>query len=219
MSLQLDQPRSRLRRLVLVASPSPLLCQGLRQLPRLDSALALVGECRNGEELLSLLARMEPDVLLVDADLAGMADLGLLRRALSHRPNLRVLILLPADPPDDYLGRAAGEGARGFALRNADPALLAKALRAVAAGRTWLQRELTEKLFQDYFRATSPAPTVSTPFLSRRQQQVLVLLAQGLRSREITRQLSISEKTVKAHLTGLFRKLGVTNRLGAVCSR
>ena len=217
MTVQLTRLDTRLRKSVLVASPSLWLRQGLRQLPRVDAQLALIGECARAEELFSLLGRLEPDVVLVDTDLEGMADLSLLARLLSSRPETRVVLLLARELPDGYLGKAATAGAAGFVLRDADAALLTKALRAVAAGRPWLQRELTEQLLQDYKRMTSPGPRIPGPMLSPRQRQVLDLLSQGLRSREIAEQLSISEKTVKAHLTSLFRKLGVTNRLGAVC--
>lgn len=217
MTVRLEQPRVRLRCLVVAASPSPLLRQGLRQLPRWTQRWRWWGRRGSGEEVLALLARSQPDVLLLDSELPGVADLELLRQVLSEHAGLRVLVLLGAEPPDHYLGQAAASGATGFVLRNADLALLAKALRAVAVGRTWLQRELTDRLLRDYAIASSPAVHTPGVALSRRQRQVLDLLAQGLRTRDIARQLAISEKTVKAHLTGLFRKLGVSNRCAAVC--
>lgn len=216
MTVRLVRPETRARRVLLVASPSPLLRQGLRQVARVDPALAVIAECGRAEDLLPLISRAKPDVLVLDQDLMGMADLGLLRRLLRWYPGLRVLILLSAEPPDDYLGQAAAAGAAGFVLRQADLSLLAKALRAVASGRRWLQRELTERLIQDYAQATSPAALDRGPPLTPRQMQLLGLLSRGLRNREIADQLSISEKTVKAHLTALFRKLGVPNRVGAV---
>jgi DNA-binding NarL/FixJ family response regulator len=174
-----------------------------------------MAECAQADDLMPAIQRHNPDVVLVDQDLLSASDPGLLRRLLRWHPGLRVLLLLAGEPPDDYLGRAAAAGAAGFVLRQADTSLLVKALRAVASGRTWLQRELTERLVQDYARATTPTPADHQPALSRRQSQLLALLAQGLTNREIAQRLSLSEKTVKAHLTALYRKLGVSNRVGA----
>jgi len=216
MSTQAVRPEIRVSRLVVVASPSPLLRQGLEQLPRVDHTLVHAGGCGRKQELFATLARVQPDVVLLDVDLPGMADLELLRDLLSRYPDLGVVILLAAGVEDMYLGRAVAAGAKGFVLRDASPSLVAKALCAVAAGRSWLQRELTEKLFHDHTRAATSAPSAFEALLSPRQSQVLGLVAQGLPNREVAHHLSISEKTVKAHLTAIFRKLGVTNRYRAI---
>jgi DNA-binding NarL/FixJ family response regulator len=177
----------------------------------------VIGECGRTDELLASVGQSRPDVLLLDQDLTEGRDVTLLRELLSHYPRLRVVVLLAGEPPDDYLGRAAAAGAAGFVLRQADPSLLVKAIRAVASGRPWIQRELTSRLIQDYVRVTTPVPTDMPTGLSPRQRELLVLLAQGLRNRDIAQQLGLSEKTVKAHLTAVFRKLGVSSRVGAAC--
>jgi len=185
---------------------------------RVDPSLAVTSECGSAGELLSLLARCQPDVLLLDQDLMGPTDLGFLQSLLSCHPRLRVLVLLTQEPADGYVGGAGAIGALGLVLRVAQPSLIIKALRAVASGHRWLQRELTDRLVQDYARAVSPIPPAGGPRLSRRQREILALLSQGLSNRDISKRLYISEKTVKAHLTALFRGLGVSSRTGAVCS-
>jgi len=203
---------------LLLASPSPLLREGLRQTIRMDPSFTVTSECGSARQLLATLEHAQPDVLVLDQDLMGQTDLSFLQSVLSRHPGLRVLVLLAPEPANGYLGRAAATGALGLVLKQADPSLITKALCAAAAGRRWIQRELTDRLVQDYVRAVSSSPPAGEPSLSRRQSEILALLCQGLPNREIAKYLCISEKTVKAHLTQLFLKLGAASRVGAVCS-
>ncbi|MCJ7750409.1 MAG: response regulator transcription factor [Armatimonadetes bacterium] len=214
MRVQALQSESVAVKYILLGSSSPQVLQELHRIVHLDPSFTVRNECTRPGELLAMLERSEPDVLVLDRD---MANLSLLRNLLSRHPSLRIVILITEQPMAGYLGEAAATGVLGFVCKQAVPSLMIKALRAAATGHRWIQRELTDRLVQDYGLAAPAFLAACDPPLSQRQKEILVLLFKGLTNRAIAEHLCISEKTVKAHLTQLVLKLGVANRVGAVC--
>jgi DNA-binding NarL/FixJ family response regulator len=177
-----------------------------------------VGTAADGAAALDLAAGSDPDVVLMDIRMPGMDGLTATARLTAAGPRPRVLVLTTFDL-DEYVYRALRAGASGFLLKDADPADLVTAVRAVAAGDGMLAPPVLRRLIEA-FAAGSVAPAVVPPDggpagLTPREAQVLTLVAQGLSNAEIGAELSIATGTVKTYINGLFAKLGVRDRVQA----
>ena len=121
-----------------------------------------------------------------------------------------------AGPDDDsYLTEAVKKGAAGYLLKTASAPLILAAIRTVAQGGTWLQREMTGKLFEEFNRLIEARREETDSSLTQREVEVLALIAEGLKNRDIAEKLYISPRTVKVHVSNLFRKLGLSDRVQA----
>ncbi|MGW1836035.1 response regulator [Streptomyces sp. BBFR2] len=199
-------------------TPSPvriLLCDdhavvraGLLAL--LDSApgIEVVGEAGTGEETLALVAKVRPDVVLMDLQLGdGIDGVETTRRLTAAAPAPHVLVLTTYDTDAD-ITRAIQAGATGYLLKAERPEELFAAIRAAARGRTALSAPVAGRVMAN-LRQPRPA-------LTDRERDILAQLAQGLGNRSIAKALFISEATVKTHLGRIYDKLGVDTRAGAV---
>lgn len=182
---------------------------GLRALLSSADGIEVVGEAGSGEEALALVARLRPDVVLMDLQLDGGMDGVTATRHLTSgdAAGPRVLVLTMFDTDAD-ITRAIEAGATGYLLKAERPEELFTAIRNAASGRTALSAPVADRLLT---RLRSPAPA-----LSAREREILGQLARGLGNREIARALFISEATVKTHLGRIYGKLGVETRSGAV---
>ncbi len=205
-------------RLVLVDNEE-IVRQGLRRLLELDASLAVVGEARDGEEALTVIAAHRPDVVLLDLRMPRGDGVAVLE-ALRERPALRAIpciVLTTFDDADAFL-RAARAGARGWLLKDAPLEELVRALHSVAAGETYFQPALTTSLVRGFEAARSPeaSDTELVERLTDREQEVLRLMAGGYSNKEIGDALGVSERTVKNHVSSVLGKLGVRDRTRAV---
>lgn len=193
---------------LLLADDHPVVRTGLRALFSMEDDLHVVGESATARDAVSLARSLHPDVVLMDlqfgGDLQGVEATRLIR-AEPDAPH--VLVLTNYDTDADILG-AVEAGASGYLLKDAPPAELLAAVRAAAAGETALAPAVVTRL-----RARERAPESQ---LSRREREVLALVADGRSNRDIGDELFLSEATVKSHLVHIFTKLQVTSRTSAV---
>lgn len=201
---------------VLLVDDDPMVRTGLRMILAADSELRVVGEAADGAEALRLIGELRPEVVLLDIRMPVLDGLGVLERlaTASHRP--RVLVLTTFNT-DDYVLRALRQQAQGFLLKDADPADLLAAIRAVQRGEPVLSPAVTSTVIAAATASDQAAPGLRevADSLTEREREIAVLLAQGLTNAQIGTRLHLSLATVKAHLTRLFVKLGTDNRVSA----
>jgi len=185
--------------------------EGLRALLDAEPDLEPVGVACDGAEAVRLAGELAPDVVLMDLRMPGVDGIEAIRRIKAGYPVVQVVILTTYDD-DQYIVRGLRAGARGYLLKDTDRKVLFDAIRAAARGESLLPADVVDKVVA---HLQGPQP-VQTEALSPRETQVLALLAQGAANKEIARELGISERTVKAHVTGIMNKLGASSRTEAV---
>ena len=193
---------------VAIADDHAVVRTGLGQLLSTLEDVELVGAAADGAEAVALCARTDPDVVLMDLEMPELDGIEATRRITSDRPQTAVVVLTSFSDRERILG-ALDAGAVGYLLKDAAPEELTRAIRAAARGDAPLDPKAA--------RALLSARGVASPLdaLSDREREVLTLVAEGLPNKLIARRLAISEKTVKAHLTRVFREIGVTDRTQA----
>lgn len=203
---------------VLIVDDQALVRGGFRSILEGQPDIEVVGEAEDGAQAVELARDCDPDLVLMDIRmprLDGIAATRALLNGTDDRP--RVLVLTTFDH-DEYVYEALRAGASGFLLKSAPPRELAGAIRTVAGGDALLAPDITRRLIQDYVRRPR-TPSVTPPVfdaLTSRERQVLILIARGRSNGEIAAELYLSEPTVKTHVTRIFAKLGVRDRVQAV---
>ena len=193
---------------VLIVDDHAVVRTGLAQLVATFEDVELVGSGANGAEAVSLVGERLPDVVLMDLEMPELDGIEATRRINAGHPDVAVVVLTSFSDRDRIL-RALDAGAVGYLLKDAEPEELAKAIAAAARG----EAPLDPKAASAVLSARSAASPASE--LSEREREVLAMVAEGLPNKLIARRLDISEKTVKAHLTSVFRTIGVTDRTQA----
>jgi DNA-binding NarL/FixJ family response regulator len=191
---------------ILLVDDHPVVREGLRGMLAAEDDFAVVAEAGGAAEAVAAVRAHEPEVVLMDLRMPGGDGVEATARVLAQRPETRVVVLTTYDTDADIL-RAVEAGAAGYLLKDASRAELAQAIRAAARGETVLAPSVAAKLVS---RMRSPVE------LSRREIEVLRLVARGHTNAEIGRELLISEATVKTHLLRTFGKLDVSDRTAAV---
>jgi two-component system nitrate/nitrite response regulator NarP len=169
------------------------------------SSYELVGRARSVAEANREIVRQKPDLLLLDVNLPGGSGLDVLRRVTRLRARPRV-ILLTAGMDESQLLAAADLDPEGMVLKTSDPGLLTECMDAVVAGSKWIDPEIADRTRRAQERADSAPP------LTRRERELIELVRQGLRNRDIAAELGVTEGTVKVYLHAIFDKLHVENR-------
>lgn len=195
---------------VLVADDHAIFRDGLRKLLASDD-IQIVGEAPNGVECARLLPKLKPDILLLDLRMPEKDGLGVLEEMNFDSTPTRVIVLTAAEDDRDVV-RAMRLGARGVVLKQSASDLLVKAIRKVFEGEIWLDNRMTAEVV-NAFKKSAESGSREKPLLSEREKEIVQLVAQGFRNREIGEKLFISEQTVKNHLHNIFDKLGVSDRL------
>jgi len=208
-----------------IADDHALFRDGLRKLLALEKDILVVGEVANGEEIGKLVERMKPDIMLLDLKMPkGDAVQNLLEIA-ARSPATRVMILTAFSDEESVLNAANG-GAKGYVPKGVPPAKLVQAIKIVHNGGIWIDKEvpswetfeeiaLAQSQAQSQLRDVAPELNDSIKALTKRELEILRLVAEGLTNDEIGKKIFISEKTVKTHLTNIFDKLKVNNRFKA----
>ncbi|MGI8968057.1 MAG: response regulator [Chloroflexota bacterium] len=195
---------------VLVVDDHPIVREGLVALLEDEADFAVAGSAGSAEEALELIERLAPDVLLLDLELPGLNGVAAIPEFAQVSPATRILVFTAYDTDERVFG-AIRAGARGYLLKGATSAEITQAVRAVHDGESYLEPRIAAKLV-----AEVSAPRRFTGLLTERERSVLRLVAAGLANKQIARSLSISERTVKFHVTSILRKLEADNRAQAV---
>ena len=193
---------------VVLADDHGVVRDGLGRLISALDDIELVGEAANGAEAVELCRSETPDVVLMDLDMPVLDGIEATRRVLADRPETAVLVLTAFSDRSRITG-ALEAGACGYLLKDVDAQGVADGIRAAARGESPLDPRAARTILD---ARNAPDPLAG---LSEREREVLVLLVEGLPNKLIARRLEISEKTVKSHLTRIFRELGVTDRTQA----
>lgn len=190
---------------IMIVDDHAIVRMGLASLLGTRSGFEVVGDAGNGEEALRKVARLKPDIILLDMIMPGMDGDETTRRLIANNPDSRILILTSYGTSDG-IAHALEAGALGAVIKTLDFKNLVKAIREVAAGRKYVSDEIQEMLSN-----SEPATN-----LSPRQNEILHCLARGLNNSDIATQLGISRSVVKEHEMALYAKIGAANRTEAV---
>jgi DNA-binding NarL/FixJ family response regulator len=197
---------------ILVADDHAIFRDGLRKLLEGSEDVQIVGEASNGNECVKMLAKLKPDILLLDLRMPEKDGLGVLEEINFDSTPTRVIVLTAAEDDRDVV-RAMRLGARGVVLKQSASDLLLKSIRKVHDGEIWLDNRMTAEVIDAFKKSAEAGQRREKPLLSEREKEIVQLVAQGFRNREIGEKLFISEQTVKNHLHNIFDKLGVSDRL------
>jgi len=197
---------------ILVADDHAIFRDGLRKLLEVADDVQIVGEASNGVECVKMLAKFKPDILLLDLRMPEKDGLGVLEEVNFDSLPTRVIVLTAAEDDRDVV-RAMRLGARGVVLKQSASDLLLKSIRKVADGEIWLDNRMTAEVIDAFKKSSESGQRREKPLLSDREKEIVQLVAQGFRNREIGEKLFINEQTVKNHLHNIFDKLGVSDRL------
>ena len=194
---------------VVVVDDHAVVRSGLQQLLDTAEDIEVIGSAGDGAEAVAIVDELEPDVVLMDLSMPGVDGVSATAAITSGRPNVAVVVLTSFSDPS-HITSALEAGAIGYQLKDAMPDDLIAAVRAAAAGGAPLDPRAARVVLD-----RRSAPSTSSAGLSRREIEVLRLVMAGLANKHIARRLGIAERTVKAHLTSVFARIGVTDRTQA----
>ena len=192
---------------VLLVDDHAILRDGLRQAMALQPGLTVVGEAANGSAALELAAQLTPDLIILDIHLPDMHGIELTRKLLEKLPAAKVIVF-SGDADRSLLDAALEAGACGYVLKQSATEELHRAIEMVMTGRLYFSSEISSTILEDYRRSLVGEAQPPRPTLSDRDKQVLQLVADGLRNKEIALRLNLSPKSVETYRARLMRKLG-----------
>lgn len=197
---------------IMIADDHSMIREALKNLLELDGDIQVIAEAVDGEDCLEKLQLVKPDVLLLDINMPKKNGLEVLKSLKSRRSKLKVLVLTVHNETE-YLMKAVDIGVNGYVLKDSESAELKKAIFTVADGETYIQPSLIPALNAKMIETNKDAEKIKS--LTKRELDVLKLLAVGMFNKEVGKRLEISERTVKNHVSNIFKKLGVTDRTQA----
>ncbi|MFN2212772.1 MAG: response regulator [Anaerolineales bacterium] len=192
-----------------------MLRDGLRALFASLSDIEVIGEAETGAEVITKAADLQPDVILMDIQMPGINGIQATRQIVSDHPQIGIIVVTMFKD-DDSVFAAMRAGARGYILKGADQEEMLRAIRAVARGEALFGPEIATRLVNFFASPQSNLSPQAFPDLTSREDEVLDLIAQGLNNQAIANRLSISEKTVRNHISNIFNKLQVVDRAQAI---
>jgi len=200
---------------VLIADDHHMVRQGIKQILELENDIEVVSQASNGEEAVKLAREYKPDVILMDINMPGMNGLQAIEELKKDKDMYRVVVLT-IHQDREYLFKTIQLGAEGYVLKDAESAVLIDAIRTVANGNAYVQPNMTNELVREFSRMSTHAKGKEEEnILTSREIEVIELIAEGLINKEIAKKLYISEKTVKNHVSNIFKKLNVSDRTQA----
>jgi len=199
---------------VLVVDDHAMFRYGLRALLASEAGIDVIGEAGSGPQAVTLAQRLKPDVIVIDVNMPGGDGISAIGQIAQVSPEIRALVLTMFED-DEKVFAAMRAGARGYVLKTADVDGIVRAVRAVGSGEAIFGPAIAERMvsyFEDARRPQHP----DLPELTAREREVLALIAQGSSNTAIARALVLSPKTVRNHLSAIFRKLQVADRAQAI---
>ena len=200
---------------VIIADDHPIFRDGLRGTFNSVAHTEVVAEAATGEEAVEAAAAHQPDVVVMDLHMPGLNGIEATRHIVHHSPHIGVLVLTMFED-DASVFAAMRAGARGYLLKGADKAEILRALQAVASGEAIFGPAIARRVIEYFAAPQAPGPPLAFPELTEREREVLDLIAQGHNNEAIARQLFLSQKTVRNHVSNIFTKLQVADRAQAI---
>jgi DNA-binding NarL/FixJ family response regulator len=212
---------------IVVADDHPIFRDGLCRLLALEEDFEVVAQANDGREVLDILQKLDPDILLLDLKMPNLDGLMTLQRLQSTRTRTRIIVLTASEDKQEFV-QAVRFGTSGIVLKQTATELLIKSIRKVNSGEIWLDSNTTAAVMRQFATGEEFGPAPQQPQqpagmpqarerdrtpLSQREREIVALVAQGFKNKEMAEKLFISEQTVKNHLHNIFDKLGVSDRL------
>lgn len=204
---------------VLIADPQPIVLEGLKAVLNRQPGVQVVGEASDGMEAIDKAVQLNPDIVLMDVKLPKVDGLTVLRGIQTRAPHSKVVLFASPEYKDEFV-EAMKLGCCGILLKDASASLIEKSIQKVYAGEIWLDSTTTAAVIRQFASPSEfPAahangkPSRERAQLSQREREIIVLIAQGYKNKEIAEKMFITEQTVKNHLHNVFDKLGVSDRL------
>ena len=197
---------------VMIADDHSLIREGLRQLLEFDGSIEVVGEASNGEECLIKLEEFNPEVLLLDINMTEKNGIDVLKQMKANQSQIKVLILTVHNELE-YLISAVDIGVDGYILKDSESSELKKAIRVVRDGESYIQPKLIPAMNNQLLNRDADKDKIAS--LTNRELEVLIQVANGMFNKEIATNLNISERTVKNHISNIFKKIDVSDRTQA----
>lgn len=189
-----------------------LMREGIKQLLELDGSIEVIAQANNGEECLSILEKAKPQVLLLDINMPGKNGIEVLKEIKGRKLDIKVLILTVHNEVE-YLLKAVDIGVDGYILKDSESSELKKAINVVLSGESYIQPKLIPFLNQRLMARDQDKDKIDS--LTKRELEVLSEVASGMFNKEIAISLNISERTVKNHISNIFKKIDVSDRTQA----
>src|SRR5215470_17397069 len=213
----LEKKRTTVR--IVIADDHPIVRDGLKKLLLLEDDFEVVGEAGDGREVISKVQEVDPDVLLLDLRMPNLDGLAALQALQQTNKRTRVIVLTASEDKNEFV-QAMKLGCSGIVLKQTAPDLIVKSIRKVHAGEIWLDSHTTAAVMRQFSTALDGGTggqgagkgRERSP-LSTREREIVALVAQGYKNKEMAEKMFISEQTVKNHLHNIFDKLGVSDRL------
>jgi DNA-binding NarL/FixJ family response regulator len=201
---------------IAIADGQSIRRAGIRRLLTFKGDFQVVAEARHGEEVSEVVEEYRPDILLLDLKISGLDELTVLRKLRNSGAMTKVIVLAAQEDKAQFV-QAMKLGACGILLKQTGDELLFKSIRKVHAGEIWLDSNTMAAVMRQFSSPLQPVPVVSGDparfSLSRREREIVTLIAQGFKNKEIADKLDISAQTVKNHLRKIFERLGCSKRL------
>jgi DNA-binding NarL/FixJ family response regulator len=202
---------------VVLADDHPIVRDGLRKLLSLEDDIDVVGEAADGREVLQVVQDTQPDIVILDLRMPNMDGLSALHALQQLERKPKIIVLTASEDKNEFV-QAMKLGCSGIVLKQTAPELIVKSIRKVYSGEIWLDSHTTAAVMRQFASPTEvmgghPGRGRERSPLSQREREIVSLVAQGYKNREMAEKMFISEQTVKNHLHNIFDKLGVSDRL------
>jgi DNA-binding NarL/FixJ family response regulator len=203
---------------LVIADDHPIVRDGLKKLLLLEDDFEVVGEASDGREVLDKVRELDPDVLLLDLRMPNLDGLAVLQALSQLSKHTRVIVLTASEDKNEFV-QAMKLGCSGIVLKQTAPDLIVKSIRKVHSGEIWLDSHTTAAVMRQFSTGMDgglpghEAKGRERSPLSAREREIVALVAQGYKNKEMAEKMFISEQTVKNHLHNIFDKLGVSDRL------
>jgi two-component system, NarL family, response regulator DegU len=199
---------------LMLADDHRMLREGLRR-SMTDQGFDVIGEARDGEEAIRLAEELQPEVILMDVTMPEVNGVEATRQIKQLFPEIRV-VMLTMHADQEVLASAMRVGASGYLVKDCSTEEIANAIRDVAGGKTALSPQLAASMLEEVRRLDQPSTSDEDRIVTKREEEVLQLIANGFSTTEVAEQLFISQKTVKNHLASIYQKLDARDRTQAV---